>query len=96
MRQRLFLILIAAGLSVPAYSITDQERTILHRLYTELDAVTKIIDETQHAANPNHRRQVDYQVLREDLEEVQQGILDAVNAERREPRSLPPLEGQYH
>lgn len=94
MRLLLF-IFVTVGLSVPTFAITDQERSALQRLYTELEASTNIIDEAQQAANQHDRRQIDYQRLSDDLQKIQQGILDAINAERREPRSLPPVDGDY-
>lgn len=95
MRMTKTLILLVAVLSAPTYAVTDQERSALQRLNVELEAITKIIDEAQQAANPDDRRQVNYQRLRADLLKIQQGILDAASAVRREPRSLPPIEGDY-
>jgi len=95
MRTPVISTLILALLSVPTYAITDQERSVLQRLKTELGSVANIISEAQQAANQRDRRQVDYQRLNDDLEKIQQGILDAINAERREPRSLPPVDGDY-
>lgn len=96
MRKTKTLFLLVAVLSAPAYAVTDQERSVLQRLNAELEAITKIIDEAHQAANPHDRKLVDYQRLRADLQNIQQGILDATNAVRREPRSLPPIEGDYH
>ena len=95
MQMTKYLILVIAVLSAPASAITDQERSTLQRMNTELEIITKIIDEAQQAANQRDRRQIDYQSLSDDLQEIQQGIFDAINAERREPRSLPPIEGDY-
>lgn len=95
MRMTKLLILLVAVLSAPAYAVTDQERSALQRLNTELESITKIIDEAQQAANPYDRKLVDYQRLRADLQKIQQGIDDAANTMRREPRSLPPIEGDY-
>ncbi|WP_101757284.1 RAQPRD family integrative conjugative element protein [Oceanicoccus sp. KOV_DT_Chl] len=95
MRTPVISSLILALLSAPTYAITDQERSVLQRLNTELGTVTKIIDEAQQAANQRDRRQIDYQRLSDDLQKIQQGILDAINSERREPRSLPPVDGNY-
>ena len=95
MRMIKTLILLVAVLSAPAYAVTDQERSALQRLNVELEAITKIIDEAQQAAIPDDRRQVNYQRLRADLQKIQQGILDAANTVRREPRSLPSIEGDY-
>lgn len=95
MRITKTLILLVVVLSAPTYAITDQERSILQRLSTELETITRIIDEAEQAANPNDRRLVDYPRLRSDLKKIQQGILDAAQQVRREPRLLPPIKGDY-
>ena len=95
MRTPIISALIIALLSAPGYAITDQERSTLQRLNAELEAISEIIDEAEQAVNVHDRRLVDYQRLRSDLQKIQQGILDTVNAERREPRSLPPVDGDY-
>ena len=95
MRMTKPLILLVAVLSAPTYAVNDQERSALQRLSTELEAITKIIDEAQQAANPHDRKLVDYQRLRADLQKIQQGIVDAANTIRREPRTLSPIEGDY-
>ena len=96
MRKQALFIIIFAALSAPTYAITDQERSVLQRLHVELSTISKIIDEAQQAANADDRRQVEYQRLKSDLQKIQQGILDAVNAQRRDPRLLPPIEGDYN
>ena len=95
MRMTKPLILLVAVLSAPTYAVTDQERSALQRLNKELEAITNIIDEAQQAVNPGDRRQVNYQRLRADMLKIQEGILDAANTVRREPRPLPPIEGNY-
>ena len=95
MRMTKYLILVTAVLSAPTYAITDKERSALQRLNSELVNITNIIDEAEHAANRRDRRQIDYQRLSDDLQKIQQGILDAINAERREPRLFPPVDGDY-
>ena len=96
MRTPVISTLILTLLSAPTYAITDQERSVLQRLNTELGTINNIINEAQQAANQRDRRQVDYQRLSDDLQKIQQGILGAANAVRREPRSLPSIEGDYH
>lgn len=95
MRIPVISTLILTLLSAPTYAITDQERSVLLRLNSELKAITLIIDEAQQAANPHDRNLVDYQRLRDDLRKISHGIVDAANAVRREPRSLPPIDGDY-
>ena len=95
MRTPAILILVLALLSAPIFAVTDQEGSVLYRLNIELETITNIIGEAQQASSQRDRRQVDYQRLSDDLQKIQQGILDAINAERREPRSLPPVDGDY-
>lgn len=91
----IYFILLISALSAPAYAVTDQEWSTLLRLNTELEVLSKNIEEAQKAVNPDDRKQISYQKIRADLQKIQQGILDAINAERREPRSLPPVDGDY-
>ena len=67
MRTLVISTLILTLLSAPTYAITDQERSVLQRLNTELGTINNIINEAQQAANQRDRRQVDYQRLRDDL-----------------------------
>ena len=77
------------------YAVTDQERSLLLALSEELKTIAFIIDEAEQAVDINHRRQVNYQELRDDLELIRQGIKDAINEERREIQSLPELKADY-
>lgn len=95
MRILTFLLFTSTLLAAPAFSVTDQERAVLQRLHNELKAAEQIIMEAEQAENATDRRQVDYQQLRDDLEQILQGIADVVDAKRREPRDLPPIEGDY-
>ncbi len=95
MQKRLSLFLIAVALAIPALAVTDQERATLQRLSTELESLGLIIDQTQRAAIKTDRQQVHYQNLRSDLNRIKQGIKAVVNSPRREPRTLPPIKGEY-
>ncbi|MAV30909.1 MAG: hypothetical protein CL866_09030 [Cycloclasticus sp.] len=95
------LLIVVAGLLTiayltPCYAITDTERAGLHRLQLELTTIESIIDQAAHNASTHARFQVDYDQLRQDVKAIQQGIEDALKNRRREPRSLPPIEGDYH
>ena len=79
----------------PAYAVTDGERLALQRLHSELTSIQEIIKEAEQNSNDQGRYLVDYDQLRHDLGQVRQGIEDILNSRRREPRSLPPIEGDY-
>ena len=79
----------------PAYAVTDGERLALQRLHSELTRIQEIIKAAEQNSNDQGRYLVDYDQLRRDLGQVRQGIEDILNSRRREPRSLPPIEGDY-
>lgn len=95
MRMTVIYPLTALLVTTAAYGITDPERAALSRLRLELESMSTIVDEAEQQAIPHDRESVRYQRLRDDLEKVLQGVDDAKNAERREPRSLPPIDGDY-
>lgn len=95
MQRTVLFLIIATALAMPLHAITDQERSELQRLYIELEATKVIIDVAEKSANQQDRRKVSYAALRDDLEKILQGLHDAINSERREPRSLPPVKGVY-
>lgn len=86
----LFLSLIPS-----AHAMTDQERELIRRLHDELVTVTTLIDAAEQAADTQGRRQFHYPALKADLQTIRQGLSDALNMPRREPRALPPLNGEY-
>ena len=95
MQRKVILFILATALAMPLHAITDQERSELQRLYTELEATKAIIAVAEKAENSEDRRKISYAELRKDLEKMLQGLRDAINSERREPRSLPPVKGKY-
>ena len=86
------LLLVVSGES---YAISDSERAILLRLHHELELSMSMIDEAAQAANTQDRQHIQYPQLKDDLNKILQGIADAVASERREPRSLSPINGDY-
>jgi len=86
---------VTLSLAFPSYAITDNERAVLLRLHHELELASLIADEAAQAANPQDRQHIQYRQLTNDLNKILQGIADAIASERREPRSLPPIDGDY-
>ncbi|MBK1674803.1 conjugal transfer protein [Ectothiorhodospira shaposhnikovii] len=96
MRFTPFLIILSLALPAQAgASSSDAERAHLARLAAELAALAPLIDEAEHHANPDARIRFQYDWLRQDLERVQQGIREHLQAPRAEPRQVPPLRGDY-
>lgn len=93
--------LLAVGLlstALPMQSAiadADAEREALARIAHELDALETLIRKAESQAEPDARIRFRYDWLRRDLSRMQQGIQDQIDAPRSEPRTFPPLRGDY-
>jgi RAQPRD family integrative conjugative element protein len=81
--------------SSSALADVDGERAVLARLAHELVSLDPLIRTAESHADPNARVHFRYDWLRQDLERVRRGIQDHIDAPRAEPRSFPPLRGNY-
>jgi len=94
--ELLFLGLLATSLPVQfAVADADGERVALARITHELQAIEPLITEAVLQANPDARIQFQYDWLRQDLDRIRLGIQSHIDAPRAEPRSFPPLSGDY-
>jgi RAQPRD family integrative conjugative element protein len=92
------LILGLLGTTLPVqFSIADAdgERVALARINHELQAVRPLIDQAASQANPDARIRFQYDWLRQDLDRIRLGIQTHIDAPRSEPRTFPPLRGDY-
>ena len=86
------------GTALPVQSIfadTDTEREALARIVHELMSIDPLIDQASSQANSDARIRFQYDWLRQDLDRIRLGIQDHIDASRSEPRSFPPLRGDY-
>lgn len=95
MRYRALIGIFAVTIASATYAITDQERTALQQLHSELAVISSIVKEAEQSVNQNDRQQVDYVQLKADLQRIEEGVGDILNNRRREPRSLPSISGEY-
>ena len=88
--------LLAAALPVH-FAIADAngEQAALARIHHELQAIEPLIAEAAAQANPDARIRFQYDWLRQDLDRIRQGIQAHLDAPRSEPRTFPPLRGDY-
>ena len=94
--QRLVLGLLTASLPVQfAIADADGERTALTRIVHELQTIEPLITEAASQAIPDARIRFQYDWLRQDLGRIHRGIQEHIDAPRSEPRSFPPLRGDY-
>ena len=88
--------LIIGLLIAPAmYADVGGEREVLARIIHELQAVESLIDKAQAQSEEDTRIQFQYRWLREDLRLINSGIQSHINVPRAQPRSFPPLRGDY-
>ena len=78
-----------------AVADADGERESLARITHELQAIEPLITEAASQANPDARIRFQYDWLRQDLITIQQGLQAHIDAPRSEPRTFPPLRGDY-
>ena len=98
MRMTQLLVLGLLGTALPvsfAAADADAEREVLARISHELEATEPLIAEAESHANPDARIRFQYDWLRQDLERIRLGIQEHIDAPRAEPRSFPPLRGDY-
>ncbi len=94
--QLLVLGLFTAALPVQfAVADADGERAVLARITHELQSIQPLITEAALQANPDARIRFQYDWLRQDLTRIQQGLQAHIDAPRSEPRTFPPLRGDY-
>jgi len=96
MTQLLVSGLLATAVPVPfAAADADGERAALARIDHELQAIEPLITEASSQANPDARIRFQYEWLRQDLDHIRRGIQAHIDAPRSEPRTFPPLRGDY-
>ena len=94
--QVLIFGLFGTVLPIPfALADADGEREALARIAHEIEAIQPLISQAASQANPDARIRFQYDWLRQDLDQIQRGIQEHINTPRAEPRTFPPLRGDY-
>ena len=94
--QVLILGLIGTVLPVQfAIADAEGERAAMARAIHELQAIQPLITEAESQANPDARVRFQYDWLRQDLDRIRLGIQEHIDTPRAEPRTFPPLRGDY-
>jgi len=88
-------LIFGISISPVMYADVDAEREMLSSIIHELQAVESLIDKAQAQSEEDTRIQFQYRWLREDLGLIKSGIQSHINAPRAQPRSFPPLRGDY-
>lgn len=94
--QLLILGLLGTALPVQlANADADGEREMLARIAYEIESIKPLIRQAAAQANPDARIRFQYDWLHQDLDQIQRGIQEHIDAPRAEPRTFPPLRGDY-
>ena len=94
--QLLVFGLLGSVLTVQfANADADGEREMLARITHEIEAIEPLIRQAASQANPDTRIRFQYDWLRQDLDQIQRGIQEHIDTPRSEPRTFPPLRGDY-
>ncbi len=95
MRTQIVIITSFWLLSQPALADRDAERHALAQLIHELDALHPVIEHAQYNADQDARIRFHYDWLRADIEHIRSGIQNHLIQPREQPRTIPPLKGDY-
>ena len=89
-----FLIL---GLCIApaAFADADAEREALAKIIHEISALETLINRAAANADRDSRIRFRYDWLRQDLKQIKDGIQSHIDSPRAQPRSFPPLRGDY-
>ncbi len=89
------ITILLFSISSFALADADGERIALAKIVHELDALNPLITEAKSQSNPDARIQFQYDWLALDIHRVKSGMEEHLTAPRTQPRSFPPLKGDY-
>lgn len=89
------LTFLASFVSAAVAADADGEFEALARLIHEIEAIAPLIETAEAQSNPDARIRFRYDWLRGDLAHIRAGIQEHIDAPRTEPRTFPPLRGDY-
>ena len=98
MKRHLWLpsfLIIGLVVTPSAFADADAEREALAKTIHELNALEPLIKRAEANAEQDSRIRFRYDWLRQDLKQIEDGIQSHIDSPRAQPRSFPPLRGDY-
>ena len=98
MKRHLWLpsfLIIGLVVTPAAFADADAEREALAKVIHGLNAVDSLIKRAEANAEQDSRIRFRYDWLRQDLKQIKDGIQSHIDSPRAQPRSFPPLRGDY-
>ena len=90
-----FLLIIGLVATQSAFADADAEREALAKIIHELNALEPLIKRAEASVAQDTRIRFRYDWLRQDLKQIRDGIQSHIDSPRAQPRSFPPLRGDY-
>jgi len=98
MKRHLWLpsfLIIGLVVTQQAFADAAAEREALAEVIHELNVLESLIKRAEANAEQDSRIRFRYDWLRQDLKQIKDGIQSHIDAPRAQPRSFPPLRGDY-
>ena len=98
MKRHLWLpsfLIIGLVVTPAAFANADAEREALAKVIHEINALESLIKRAEANAEQDSRIRFRYDWLRQDLKQIKDGIQSHIDSPRTQPRSFPPLRGDY-
>jgi len=98
MKRHLWLpsfLIIGLAITPAAFADADAEREALAKIILELNTLEPLIKRAEASAEQDSRIRFRYDWLRQDLKQIRDGIQSHIDSPRAQPRSFPPLRGDY-
>jgi RAQPRD family integrative conjugative element protein len=95
MNRKFLIIALLLGCPFAVSADRDAERTALAKIKHELESLKPLIEEAKAQADRDARVQFQYDWLALDLKRISLGIQEHLLAPSTQPRSFPPLKGDY-
>lgn len=88
-------LIIGLAITPVAFADARAEREALAKIIHELNTLESLIEHAEANAEQDSRIRFGYDWLRQDLKPVRDGIQSHIDSPRAQPRSFPPLGGDY-
>lgn len=98
MKRHLWLpsfLIIGLAIAPAAFADAEAEREALVKIIHELNILELLIKHAEANAEEDSRIRFRYDWLRQDLKQIRDGIQSHIDSPRAQPRSFPPLRGDY-
>lgn len=93
--KHIVLIAVLLGCPISVFADSDAERSALAKIKHEIESLKPLIEEAKAQADKDARVQFQYDWLTLDLDRISLGIQEHLSAPSTQPRSFPPLKGDY-